>query len=443
MAGGKWQAQNKIRPGAYINFKAVGKSMSAFGTRGVMTMPVTMSWGPHDKVIELLATDLIDGKCLEKIGHTMIEDESQIYREALKNCYKALIYRIDTGGEKAIATVEPLTITARYAGVIGNHIAVIVTKDTIKSSNYEVITLFRGIEKDRQKVTTIEDLKSNDWVDFSGTGVPVVTAGVPLANGTDGTIANDNFTAYLTAIKNYKFNTMAIPNENSTIIPLVISFIKNMRENVGRKVQAVLYNYELANYEGIITTSQGYKTKDEVISPVNFVAFIAGLTAGSAVDESNTYKVIDGATEVVGILSDGETEKALLEGKLILSSRQDGAIIIEQDINTLHEFTAEKDYAFSKNRVIRVLDEINNTISLTFAKSYIGKVDNDESGRTLFKADVISYLNMLLSIGAIQNFDSGSDIKVSAGQAIDAVVIDLSVKPVDSMEKLYMTVLVG
>ena len=52
-------------------------------------------------------------------------------------------------------------------------------------------------------------------------------------------------------------------------------------------------------------------------------------------------------------------------------------------------------------------------------------------------------MNTLQGIGAIQNFDSTTDITVYAGNAIDAVVVDLAVQPVDSMEKLYMTVNVG
>ena len=50
---------------------------------------------------------------------------------------------------------------------------------------------------------------------------------------------------------------------------------------------------------------------------------------------------------------------------------------------------------------------------------------------------------MLQNIAAIQNFDSSTDIQIYAGEAIDAVVADLAIQPVDSMEKLYMTVMVG
>lgn len=220
------------------------------------------------------------------------------------------------------------------------------------------------------------------------------------------------------------------------------TFIKDLRDNYGKKVRAVLYDYD-ADYEGIISVDQGYKTTAETVAATAFVAYVAGLTAGSAINTSNTYHVIPGATEIVNPKTDAEIEAALAVGKLVLSSRQDGAIVIEQDINTLHTFTADKPYSFSKNRVIRTLDEINNQIALLFATTYIGKVDNTSDGRNLFKAGVISYINSVQAQNAIRDFDSTADISIAAGEAIDAVVVDLAVTPVDSIEKVYMTVFVG
>lgn len=446
MAGGTFKSQNKIRPGAYINFKGVARPLSSLGTRGVVTMPVAMSWGAE--VTELLSTDLIDGKSLPKIGYTAFDEQSQVFREALKHCYKAIIYRLDTGGTKASATLAPLTATAKYAGIVGNEIAVSVVANGDK---FDVITFFRGIERDRQTATTVEELVPNDYVVFSGTGDLVANAGVTLTGGENGTVSQASYDNYLNVIKTYKWNTMGIPQDvqdiDPNINPSIITFITHMRENLGKKVQAVLYNAD-ADYEGIITVNQGYKTLTETVSPTTFVAYVAGLTAGSNVNTSNTYHVIDGAVSIVypeGVppYGDEEIEEALKAGKMVLSTRQDGVIVIEQDINTLHTFTPDKGYIFSKNRVIRTLDEINNSIALLFERSYIGKVDNNDDGRNIFKSDVINYLNGLQDISAIRNFDSTTDIQVYAGEAIDAIVVDLAIQPVDSMEKLYMTVTVG
>jgi len=71
---------------------------------------------------------------------------------------------------------------------------------------------------------------------------------------------------------------------------------------------------------------------------------------------------------------------------------------------------------------------------------YIGKVDNNQDGRMLFRAELVSLFNTYQEIGAIQNFDSQADILVQAGAAKDAVFVEAVAQPVDAMEKLYMRV---
>ena len=44
--------------------------------------------------------------------------------------------------------------------------------------------------------------------------------------------------------------------------------------------------------------------------------------------------------------------------------------------------------------------------------------------------------------GGVQNF-SAEDVLVRAGNGIDSVLVDVAVQPVDSIEKIYMTVTVS
>lgn len=460
MAGGIWTAQNKIRPGAYINFKAVSKPVTALGTRGVAMIPVPMSWGA--KLTELFSTDLENDRCISKIGYASYDEEAQIYRELLKGCYKAYIYRLDIGGTAACATLGDMRFTAAYPGVLGNDITVIITKSTDGNHSFIVATYFKGIVRDTQKIKNPEDLKDNDYITFEyrpglarvgkafvgsakvGEGDRqefLTTAGLPLQGGTNGIISEEGYLSFLAEAKRRKWQTMAIMTEEERIKERVVSAIKDMRD-AGKKVQAVLYDYPQADYEGIISVDQGYQTKWETISPLTFVATIAGMTAGAAINESNTYKVIPGAVTIVNAKTDEELEEAIQKGMLVLSESESGNIVIEKDINTLVNISWDKNYSFSKNRVIRCLDEINNTIKATWENNYIGKVDNNDDGRNIFKADILHYLNLLQESSAIQNFDSTEDIKVYQGTEIDAVVVDLYIAPVDSMEKLYMTVVI-
>ena len=90
-----------------------------------------------------------------------------------------------------------------------------------------------------------------------------------------------------------------------------------------------------------------------------------------------------------------------------------------------------------------MLDGLANDIKQIFESYYIGKADNNADGRNMFRAEIVNYMETLQGINAVQNFSADDDLEVLPGEDIDAVVVNLYVQPVDSMEKLYMTVTVG
>ncbi len=56
IGGGTFTVQNKILPGAYINFVSLG-SVVKMGTRGVAALPLELNWGPENKVFSVYAED--------------------------------------------------------------------------------------------------------------------------------------------------------------------------------------------------------------------------------------------------------------------------------------------------------------------------------------------------------------------------------------------------
>lgn len=506
MAGGTFQSQNKVRAGAYINFESVPKPMTKVGTRGVATIAIPLSWGAT--LTELYSTDLTDGSSLAKVGLDVTDEDALILRKLLTHTYKAFIYRLDEGGHKAEATIGDKKVIAKYAGTFGNQIQIVVTQNLFKytgstsgvfytneelalgtvcfedanldvvlgtvteytgGSNiqikindgqsqtatasipdevtYTVQTIVQGVRKDSQTVPSAAELVDNAYVEFDKTTKLVPTAGTPLTGGTDGTVSNARYTSYLAEMGNHKFDTMGLPYATApAVLQAAKLFITQQCEQYGRKCKLVVKNSN-TDSDYVINSINGYVTTEETVSPEVFVAEVTGLDAGANINESLTYTVIadpETAVEIINKVADKDIEKALNAGKFILSKRDDGAIVIEKDINTLHTFTPKKNYAFSKNRVKRTLDEIANTVKLTWETSYVGKVDNNESGRNIFKGDIVNYLNILQNTyNAIQNFDSATDIEVLAGNDVDAVVCNLAIQPVDSMEKLYMTVKVN
>ena len=93
--------------------------------------------------------------------------------------------------------------------------------------------------------------------------------------------------------------------------------------------------------------------------------------------------------------------------------------------------------------MLRVLDAIATTVANIFEEQYIGKVTNNEIGRSLLGGQISKYLASLQDIDAIQNFEADTDVEVLRGDSIDSVVVNVYIQPLDSMEKLYMTIYVN
>ena len=168
------------------------------------------------------------------------------------------------------------------------------------------------------------------------------------------------------------------------------------------------------------------------------------MTAGAEITQSNTYKTVIDAVDIINPIDEHDIESELLKGNFILrrSSYDDEIIIVEQDINTFTSVTPEKNRDFSKNKVIRVLDDIGNQVKFIFETQYIGKVPNDDIGRDVFKNQILSYMLELQGVRAATNVEP-EDISVELGMELDSVLANLWIQPVDVMEKLYMTVEVG
>ncbi|MCL2547906.1 MAG: phage tail sheath family protein [Symbiobacteriaceae bacterium] len=433
--------QDMVRPGSRIEFESVPEPAMTVGGRGVASLALPMNWGAEDELITITSTDLATGATRARIGYSASEPGSLLFRECLRYCYKLLVWRSDRGGKTASAELAPLSVTARYGGSRGNDLKIVV-KETEIEDVYLVETYLDETLVDEQRVSNIEELVGNDWVKFSGQGSleDVLTAGLPLSEGTSGAITPATYGAYHAALSLESWQTMGIIDEASNVPALVQAFIENQREVQRRKVQGVVYNSVAANYDGIIAVKQGYVLESgEEISKSAAIAMVAGMSAGAAINESNTNRLINGAVRIIGELSHDEIIKALQDGWFVISKRVNGAIKIEQDINTFREFRPKKGKEYRKNRVIRTLDEMHNTISLTWENFYEGHADNDRAGRNSFKADLISYFRSVEALRAIDNFAS-EDIIVARGTEIDAVIAEAYVQPVDSMEKLYMTV---
>lgn len=421
MAGGSWTTQNKIRPGAYINVRSNSQPVGINSVRGIVTLPWSSGWGGRGIVEVTQATDT-----LLVLGYEMNAPEMLYIREALRGATTVVLYRVnEAGGEFARATSTGFTVQARHRGIRGNDITVRVVAD-VETDYYIVNTLIDTATVDTQRVQKVADLAANDFVAFSGTSL-TVTAGLRLAGGLNGAVVLGAYRDYFDALESYDFNAMALPTDDADIKELAKNNIQRMRDFEGKKCQLVVSDLD-ADHEGIINVDQPEIT-----------AWVAGVTAGANVNESNTHRLYNGEIDVKLRHVNSDIEGALRSGKFVFRRRGLEDIIVEQDINSLVSFTAERDQSFSKNRVIRVLDDIVRNVSRMFSANFIGRVTNNEDGRNLFRATVIEYLQSLENIGAIENFDL-EDVQIAPGNTKDSVVATVGVMPTDAMEKLYMDI---
>lgn len=249
-------------------------------------------------------------------------------------------------------------------------------------------------------------------------------------------------TAALETAKTVFFNVLCYPYDGdgkAANKAAIVSWIKAMREDEGRGCQAVLANQE-ADYEGVINVTQGIKMSGGTeLTAAQVTAWVAGATAGASITTSNTGTKYVDAVDVIPRMSKSQMETAVKAGQFIFKVDTSQNVTSVYDINSLVSTTVEKGKLFTKNRIVRTLDNIRNDITTIYESSYIGKINNDANGRNLLKASLSEYFTELQNMGAIQNFDP-ADITVEAGVDSDAVVVTIAIQPVDSVEKIYITV---
>jgi len=398
-------------------------------------MALPLSWGQPHTMLTLHAGD----NPYHILGYDLTADELLLVREALKRAKTLLVYRLNDGTQ-ATASHGDLTVTAKHGGVRGNDIGVVVRQNADDEQLFDVITVVEGNAVDTQTVSNIAGLSANAWVVFAGSGELTVTAGVSLAGGADGTATNQNHIDFLASLEVEEFHTLAYPGTDNTLKGVYASFVQRMREDEGRKVQAVLENYTAADYEGVISVKNGVVLIDgTVLTAAQATAWTAGATAAAAVNESLTYTAYDGAADVSPRLSNSQIVEALENGEFVFALSA-GRPVVEQDINTFKSFSPAKGKAFRKNRTLRIMDGLANDWKATFERYYIGKVDNNADGRNLFRKECVKLVETYQGLGAIQNFDPQADITVMQGEEADAVYVESRIQAVDAIEKAYMKV---
>lgn len=433
LGGGTFTSQNKVLPGAYINFISAQRASSSLSERGTAALEFEWDWGVEDEVFTVKGEDL-ERHSLRIFGYPYDHEKLKPIRDLFKNIHTAHLYRLNKG-VKASNTFA----TARYGGVRGNDLKTIITANVDDSTKFDVVTIFGTAVVDQQTAGAVTELADNDFVTWKKEATLAETAGTPFTGGANGAEpTGEVYQTFLDKIEPYNFNALGCTTSDPVITSLFVAFTNRMRDKVGAKFQTVVYR-SAADYEGVISVEN--KVLDAGADPQSLVYWVTGAAAGCAVNKSNTNKKYDGEFTVDVAYTQIALEDALKAGKFIFHKVGDEVRVLE-DINTLVTYTAEKNSDFSSNQTIRVLDQIANDIAVLFNNKYLGKIPNNESGRVSFWSDVVAHHKELETLQAIEDFKA-DDVVVEKGEGKKAVVVGDKVTVVNAMGQLYMTVTVA
>lgn len=441
MPGGTWTSQNKVRPGVYIRFTSTRGLGLTVSDRGTVAICEPMSWGPVGVVQTVEAGANTTPFCGYDITSPNARFLEQIFlgtnRTAGANT--VLLYRpTASGSAKAAVTTGVLTATALYPGIRGNDITVVITEE-VDAETFTVDTVVDGVVVDEQTgIANVSDLTANSWVTWSGSGAVAATTGTALTGGADGTVEAAAYSSFLTAIEPYKFDILIYDGADPTVQAAMVSFIKRMNDDNGQYCQLVAANLTSPDSRYVLNVMSPVTLSDGTELTMQQVTWwVGGASAGAMYNQSLTNATYPGAVSTT-MLTNSQVIAALNGGQLILTG-DNGRVYIEQDINSLTTYTTDITEVYRYNRTIRLANTIANDLYQQFSDNYIGVVNNNELGRSMFQSTIVGYLLEIQQNQGIQNFEA-SDVTVEPGEAINAIVVNLSIQPVGSVEKIYITI---
>ncbi|MCY7950787.1 phage tail sheath family protein [Bacillus inaquosorum] len=463
MNGGTFTTgKEKERAGIYFNFKTTAQERVSLGERGTVALPVASSWGEAKTFVSISSVEDLN----KKVGLSIDDPSLLLLREAKKNAKTVLMYRLTEGVRASADIAEGVKATAVYGGSKGNDIIIRINPNVLDAASFDVTTYMDESEVDKQTVKKAEELTANGYVTFTGTGdlsstIPLTgsegetaaeslnaSAGIRLSGGTDKAPVNSDYTDFLAAAETENFDVIALPvAEGDQLKATFAAFIKRLRDGQGQKVQGVTANYA-GDYEGIINVTEGVLLEDGTeVTPDKATAWVAGASAGATFNQSLTFVEYEGAVDVLHRLDHDTIVERLNKGEFLFTfDARDKSVSVEKDINSLVTFTAEKNKKFAKNKIVRVLDAVNNDLTRelkALIKSRKGSgsdIPASEDGLQYVKTMITQYMTTLQDAGGITGFDSDEDITISMNEDRDGFLIDLAVQPVDAAEKFYFNV---
>ncbi len=456
MAGYFQVGEQKIRPGAYFNVQKKGEENSFGAVDGVVAVLFKSSFGPLGKVQVIERED----------GYAQIYGEggtTDALREALYGgAQKLIACRVGNGGTAAAVSLTAATgkvkITAKYPGNM--NFSVTIREKLADSSRKECIIYLDTQEFEKVNFAAGEDeaaaliagfAKSKNFLaeaEESASGIVTDVSQSVFTAGTDPETTNADYSAALSEVEKYYFNSICVDTEDTDVHGLVSEFL-NRIYNAGQFGVGFIAERSNKDYDERLAAGAGYdkenmsyilnanaKAKELSLEGYQVAAYIAGAYAAVPSNQSLTHMVIDRYTELGELLTNSQYEAAIENGCIALSYNSDDKIWLDSSVNTLLHPDKNHDEGWKKLRRVKTRYELMYRANAQ-ADALVGKVDNDINGRATIIAKIQKICNDMIQEGKLVSAVVSEDTTMVADGDSCWFVLDVIDK--DSAEHIYLT----
>lgn len=325
-------------------------------------------------------------------------------------------------------------------------VAVILKDDTEGAEAFKIYKSLNDIDFTKMSETNYQYMK----LIFESAPYKVIAVTIPTTA--------ENYSTALNKLELFKWNYLTVPSADKEASTVISSWIKEQRTTKNKIYKAVLANTK-GDSEGIINfTTENISstiTNEKKLTASQYCARIAGIIAGLSLDRSLTYYVLD---DIVECDLANDPDEKVDAGELVVIF--DGEKYkIGRGVNSL---TTTKNDDLKKIKIIEGKDMVFEDIKTTFEDKYVGQVINDYDNKQNLVASIITYFKSIEGNVLDVNFDNTCAISVSAqrdyletsGTDTEAmsdvailqantgsnVYLEASIKFVDAMEDLTMTI---
>lgn len=308
---GIWTSQNKILPGAYINFKTNSPLSITPNDRGIVVILQKLSVGKAHDIYEITA---ISDNYPEGIN----EEDKVLVKEALKGASKVLLYNL--GNTEEITTV----LTAAL--------------EKLRTVNFNVIAYPNGSELDKGTIKTwIKAMRDEEGIKIQGVFANLVADYEAIINVVQGVTLSDG--SSLTA------------EQVTAYVAGITAGASMSKSNTGLKYEGaidVVPRMTKTEMENAITTGK-YIFKVDSAQNVTSVYDINSLTTvgedkNNSFKKNRTIRTLDGINnDTVNIFESnyiGNIDNTS-DGRSLLRAAYIEYFNLLQNLNAIQNFTAE------------------------------------------------------------------------------------------------------